>query len=219
MSRLCTRRTRRTPAFTLIELLIVVAIIAVLAAIAVPNFLESQTRAKVSRAAADMRTLATAVEAYRLDNNSYPVYAAITGLSPDAPVQDPAASTGDDYFEVLSRRPGLCLTTPVAYITAIASDPFAGRYSGTGPAALVQDFAYKNARFNAQLFVGVPEPWLGPGGSRFIAAWGEWRLVSAGPDLDRTVDIKRNRVYDPTNGSVSDGDIVRGQRHSHSRPK
>ena len=35
--------------FTLIELLIVVAIIAILAAIAVPNFLEAQVRAKVSR--------------------------------------------------------------------------------------------------------------------------------------------------------------------------
>lgn len=37
--------------FTLIELLIVVAIIAILAAI-VPNFLEAQVRAKVSRATA-----------------------------------------------------------------------------------------------------------------------------------------------------------------------
>ena len=47
--------------FTLIELLIVVAIIAILAAIAVPNFLEAQVRAKVSRTKNDLRTQATAM--------------------------------------------------------------------------------------------------------------------------------------------------------------
>src|SRR3712207_5517880 len=57
--------------FTLIELLIVVAIIAILAAIAVPNFLEAQTRAKVSRAKADMKSLVTAMEAYGVDHNRY----------------------------------------------------------------------------------------------------------------------------------------------------
>ena len=50
--------------FTLIELLIVVAIIAILAAIAIPNFLEAQTRAKVARVLSDQRTLGTAVEQY-----------------------------------------------------------------------------------------------------------------------------------------------------------
>jgi prepilin-type N-terminal cleavage/methylation domain-containing protein len=49
-------------AFTLIELLIVVAIIAILAAIAVPNFLEAQVRAKVSRIKADFRSVATGLE-------------------------------------------------------------------------------------------------------------------------------------------------------------
>src|SRR5690349_11907880 len=61
-----------TKAFTLIELLIVVAIIAILAAIAVPNFLEAQTRSKVSRAKADMRTMVTGLESYAVDNNKYP---------------------------------------------------------------------------------------------------------------------------------------------------
>src|SRR6186997_2434592 len=59
-------------AFTLIELLIVVAIIAILAAIAVPNFIEAQTRSKVSRTKADMRALATAIESYMTDYNRYP---------------------------------------------------------------------------------------------------------------------------------------------------
>ena len=58
--------------FTLIELLIVVAIIAILAAIAVPNFLEAQTRAKISRVRADHRTIATGLEVYKVDTNKYP---------------------------------------------------------------------------------------------------------------------------------------------------
>jgi len=59
--------------FTLIELLIVVAIIAILAAIAVPNFLEAQVRAKVSRVLADERTLITALESFAVDNKGgYP---------------------------------------------------------------------------------------------------------------------------------------------------
>jgi type II secretion system protein G len=58
--------------FTLIELLIVVAIIAILAAIAVPNFLEAQVRAKVSRVKSDHRSLATAIESYYVDHGTYP---------------------------------------------------------------------------------------------------------------------------------------------------
>jgi prepilin-type N-terminal cleavage/methylation domain-containing protein len=53
--------------FTLIELLIVVAIIGILAAIAIPNFLQAQTRAKVAKAQADMRTIGLALEQYHVD--------------------------------------------------------------------------------------------------------------------------------------------------------
>jgi prepilin-type N-terminal cleavage/methylation domain-containing protein len=54
--------------FTLIELLIVIAIILILIAIALPNFLEAQIRAKVSQVRGNLRTLQIALEMYATDN-------------------------------------------------------------------------------------------------------------------------------------------------------
>ena len=63
---------RRQKGFTLIELLIVVAIIGIIAAIAIPNLLNAIDRSKQKRTMGDMRSIATAVEAYSVDNNFYP---------------------------------------------------------------------------------------------------------------------------------------------------
>ena len=60
--------------FSLIELLIVVAIIGILVAIAVPNFLNAQIRARVARSQTDIRSIVTALESYRLDHNTIPPY-------------------------------------------------------------------------------------------------------------------------------------------------
>jgi prepilin-type N-terminal cleavage/methylation domain-containing protein len=87
--------------FTLVELLIVVAIILILIAIALPNFTAALVRTKVARVRSDMRTVATALDAYFVDNRDYPTGFGLT--------VDPS-----DRW-----RFGLwLLSTPIAYVTA-----------------------------------------------------------------------------------------------------
>ena len=65
------RNLRNRKGFTLIELMIVVAIIGILAAIAIPNFLRFQAKAKQSEAKELLSTVYTAEEAYFAEQNSY----------------------------------------------------------------------------------------------------------------------------------------------------
>lgn len=172
-------------AFTLIELLVVVAVIAILAAIALPNFLEAQTRAKVSRVRADLRSIATAVEIYAVDWNTYP---------PDG--------NGPPY------RGLVAMTTPISYLTSIFTDPFNfGFVDGrTGMESMEDDnqdrtyelgtgtFAGRNVDFPARLWA--------------LAAYGpdkddDTSTIGAYPYTEYAVP------YEPTNGTISDGDLYR----------
>jgi len=199
----------RTKGFTLIELLIVVAIIAILAAIAIPNFLEAQVRSKVSRAKADMRTIATALESYFVDSNHYP--------------ND--VENGWPYY--LTRQ----LTTPTRYLTSSGLyDPF--KISGHATVGyMASDYPKRFRYFNTEAaiklwpglgpsYIGFRPPWSDWGGLQVILdaqeKYGIWKLISAGPDKRENTGVFGDTlIYDPTNGTYSSGDIARTQRQSN----
>jgi general secretion pathway protein G len=91
--------------FTLIELLVVVAIIGIIAAIAIVNMINAIQRARQKRTMADMKTVATAIEAYAVDWNSYPAAAGFmmpSGLSlPTGTLGSVSGSISPTYLRML----------------------------------------------------------------------------------------------------------------------
>ena len=86
--------------FTLIELLIVVAIIGIVAGIAIPRFLGARTTARVTRAFADMRTIADGLEMYFIAENVYPATLAdLTTADPAYMTSIPEDPFGDEEDE------------------------------------------------------------------------------------------------------------------------
>lgn len=196
---------RRKWAFTLIELLIVVAIIAILAAIAVPNFIEAQARSKVSRVQADMRSLATAIEAYCVDNNKYP------------------SANNEGTAKWLA-----WVSTPVAYITtAVLNDPFTPRdFFSNARRGHIRYYGFNNAGYlNADsdsgeilsVYSDIPNAprieWYalfshGPDGERNNLS-GTPSGTFLGKANMRNVDNFVHYIYDTTNGTVSNGEVFR----------
>ena len=173
----------RRKAFTLIELLIVVAIIAILAAIAVPNLLEAQVWAKVSRVRNDLRAIATGMETYFIDWNDYPETNDEALISPG--------------FRAAAR--GLLrLTTPVPYLALVPFDPFLNETEGS---AMTGNLTYEVA--STGLTGKQPKGWA-------AYSCGPDRTDDIGPGAPEYPAVQLDTtVYDPSNGTISKGDILR----------
>lgn len=180
----------RQSAFTLIELLIVVAIIGILAAIAVPNFMNAQMRATVTRTYADLKALHTGMEMYRLDNNAYvPDYD--SGMVPGVSISNDEELTYNK------------LTSPVSYMASIPTDPF---FLGTAVRSLHPKtkplFQYAGPHSGIQ----DPRPAWRPSGTLYT-------MTSLGPDKEDQngwsypADQASKIVYSMSNGMLSKGDI------------
>ncbi len=190
--------------FTLIELLIVVAIIAILAAIAVPNFLEAQVRSKVSRVKGELRSVATAVEAYAADRNRVPRQIHTDWYTEDAN----AYGTSPGVFGILWWG----LSTPVAYISKV---DFIDPFQATDVKNLLDERRYTYQDIAEYMRRYPTSTFWGPA----LEFYGLWRQGSVGPDKQYDHGFTRSGqlVYDPTNGTVSLGNIWRSQKLSEDK--
>ncbi|MFN7387854.1 type II secretion system major pseudopilin GspG [Brevundimonas sp.] len=107
----------RRAGLTLVEMIVVLAIIAVVAVLIVPNVIGRPDEARVTVAKTDLKTVATALRMYRLDNGGYP--------------------TTDQGLQALVERP----TAPPApraypaepYLTELPQDPWGRDYVYRSP--------------------------------------------------------------------------------------
>ncbi|MBX7244893.1 MAG: hypothetical protein K1X53_05305 [Candidatus Sumerlaeaceae bacterium] len=147
-------------------------------------------RGTVARVRSDMRSFATGLESYYADNNRFP---------PLAPLTFGASSLAAGFIERMgganlsaphagSTQLG-GLTTPISYLNSLFSDPF--------------------------VFENIP--------FAYYADSGGWIVFSPGPDgfydivpnrdyvssNSQSLDTLLSKSFDPTNGTVSGGDIWR----------
>lgn len=161
--------------------------IPILLSIMAPGCRFSPERAKQARVKADMRSMATALEAYRADHGQYP---ACTFIAAESAIP---ATTGKSRptFRVAASGILATMTTPVAYLTGYPHDAF----SRQRPPAT---FAYYTR--NDSWIMWSP----GPDGDYDT----DWKTLDLAVPLP-SEHVLTKLTYDPTNGSLSDGDIWR----------
>lgn len=182
----------RTGGFTLIELLIVIAIILILIAIALPNFLEAQTRARVARAKGDMRSVSIAMESYFTQFRMYPQD------------HDPDSLVGSNGM--------FCLTTPIEFITDIPSDVFNQGTSGIDPGEVGFEMASTGVNYiTARVRVPKVNTYVmwsrGPNQQEDFFGSNDMWPFELTPAVNPCPHGNGYLQYAPTNGTNSNGSI------------
>jgi len=224
------KRSVSKQGFTLIELLIVIAIILILIAIALPNFLEAQIRARVTKASAEIRSLTTAFEAYQTDWGYYP-----RGCIGGPFINTVRCSDNWGFIGDIAAGSG-GLSTPIEYISEIPDDLFAVHYDILGVAGeFPEGHPWVKYRTTRRTVYNIEDPSEAPvepvpaDGEAALPWKNQYDLVnpqvykskqylisSLGPDKNEDVipayamgaGYQLNaEFYSPTNGTKSSGDI------------
>jgi hypothetical protein len=161
-----------------------------------------------------MRSSATAMEAYRVDYDRFPIPVAVmnTSFAVVYPMPDFNHNVYAHNFAPQT------ITTPLAYVTTLFQDVFADPV--LEPAPEQSYYYYQSWEYTKVLAERAGASLMASQVVR-ADAFGAWIMSANGPDRDRK-DLAPNAVgptaiingvYDPTNGTVSNGDIIRTQRN------
>jgi hypothetical protein len=179
-------------------------IAATLGAAASSDFLQALVYHRIAAAKTDMTALAMALESYRIDHLKYP----------------------NDVENGWPWYPTYQLTTPIPYVSSeLFFDPFRSEYQPYTYSRYFFYYRYINYEANLENWGGLGPNYIGwrPSVSEAeclagMAKYGGWKLLSVAPDGNVNIDyvqyffFSNSLLYDPTNGTVSAGDIVISQK-------
>jgi len=230
--------SKRTAGISLVETLVVGSFMSILAIVAMPNLLEAQTRARVAAAKNNMRNLATKFELVQVDTSSYPLAGKWRQILHWRAPEWIESDTSEDKFKTGYKLLYGKYEDPFEQEALKRLGVYSPNWLAVN--ADGQHLAHGFNFFNPQLMIEAIENgsvWQGQDRRNWEVLSehaGSWLIYSSGPDLiansPQTIDEPswghgytgdKNYVekmlfheYDPTNGTISYGNLFRTQRNT-----